>query len=287
MVEVFAGLGEKNGAAVLVSLGLTLDGGVRVTVDHRVQAVGVGDDIPAEPGVDGIILAQMTKADDHVGAGILCLVNGFLHGIVQRLAVLAAGDIIDVGSVFILEGGGNNVVEGLRSGDAHKGDGLFAKSEQGVRLQHGAAPDAILQMTEIAGDIGVVRPFRDVHAAVHAIVKLVVAQSCQVIAGGVHQFDDGLAAVHGAVGRALDMVAGVHQKDVFILGLQLILQRRDHIVAHVTVDVRVYIVGVQDHSVLGLGGVLCHGGRGKGEGHHRGHQHSKQSSHRRSSFGLD
>ena len=279
-VEVFTGLGQKNGTAVLVSLGPAFDGGVRVTVDLCAQAVGVGNDAPAEPGGEGIRLSQMAKADDHVGAGLLCPVNGLLHGIVQRPAVLAAGNVIDEISVFVLEIGGGDIDERLRRGDAHKGDGLIPKVEQGVGLQHGAAADAIFHVIEIAGDVRVVRPFHGGHAAVHAIVKLVVARSCQVIAGGIHQFNDGLAAVHGAVGGALDVVAGVHQKNVFILGLQLILQRCDHIVAQFTVDIGVNVVGVQDHGVFGLGGVLCHGGSGKAESHYRCHQHSKHSSHR-------
>src|SRR5699024_376820 len=54
----------------------------------------------------------------------------------------------------------------------------------------------------------------DLQDAVHAVVELVVAQSGQVIAGGVHQLDDGGALVHGAIGGALDVVAGVQQQDV-------------------------------------------------------------------------
>ena len=81
-----------------------------------------------------------------------------------------------------------------------------------------------------------------------------VAQSCGVITGGVHQLDDGLALVHGAVGSALGMVAGIQQQDVFPACCQVFFHCSDigigDAFASGVVDVSMDIVGIENHDVV-------------------------------------
>ena len=81
-----------------------------------------------------------------------------------------------------------------------------------------------------------------------------VAQGGQVIAGGVHQLDDGGPLVHPAVGGALDVVPGVHQQGV----LQGVLIGGHQGIGQVLVDIGVDVVGVED----GDAAVLLRGCRG-------------------------
>ena len=122
-----------------------------------------------------------------------------------------------------------------------------------------------------------------------------VAQSCQVITGGVHQLDDGSALVHGAVSGALDVVAGVNQQNIVILLCQLCLYGSDDIVAQGIVDVGVYVVGVEDCDGLlnsgfssiscrGLGGICSGlsrfaGAGGQAQNQNASHQNCKKFTH--------
>ena len=78
-----------------------------------------------------------------------------------------------------------------------------------------------------------------------------------------------VSPVHGAVGGALDMVAGIHQQDALALGGQLLLQSGNGGIAQRLVDVGVHIVGVKDDDLTGCGGGLGSLLRG-GDRHGRG-----------------
>ena len=67
-----------------------------MAVDERVEAGGVGNDILAGPGSGRGIDTQMAQADDIIRAKGLCLIDGFLDGIVQLGTVVTAEDIVDV-----------------------------------------------------------------------------------------------------------------------------------------------------------------------------------------------
>ena len=266
--EVFAGLGQNDGLACLVSNFLHGDGAVGMTVDEGVQAGGVGDEVLGVPGIGSGIVAQMAQGDDHVGL-LGGGVDGLLDRGVQSGAVLAAGDAVDVVTLGVLEVGRGGFGEGFGGGDADDGYLFAAQLKHLVGVQHVLAGDAVLLVEEVAGDIGEAGPLDQLHAAVHAVVKLMVAQRGQVIARGVHQLDNGLALVHGAVGGALDMVAGIHQQDALALGGQLLLQSGNGGIAQRLVDVSVHIVGVKDDNLAGCGrglGGLLRGGDRHGRG---------------------
>ena len=79
-----------------------------------------------------------------------------------------------------------------------------------------------------------------------------VAKCCNVVAGCVHQRDDGIALVHGAVGGALNMVACVRKQNIAraVGFLQLVPDAGDDVIAQRIVDIGVYIVCVEDDNIL-------------------------------------
>ena len=247
VAQIAAGLGQDDGVALGVADGLAGHLGVGVAVDERIEADGVLDDLTAGPGRGGAVHAQVAQADDKVGVQP-CLVDGLLDGVVELLAVVAAVDAVDV---LVLAGvhevGGGGLGDGLGGGHTDEGQDAAAAEEV---LDGGQHLFAGAQVLEVAADVGEVGLFvDDLQDAVHAVVELVVAQSGQVIAGGVHQLDDGGALVHGAIGGALDVVAGVQQQDVHAGVLVALLEGLDGGVGQLrslVVDVGVYVVGVQD-----------------------------------------
>ena len=138
-------------------------------------------------------------------------------------------------------------------------------------LQNGLPFDAVFFMVEVAGNIGESGGFHIGQGLFHAIVELVVAQSGNVVACGIHQRQDGIPLVHGAVSGALNMVAGVCQQNIaFAVGFfQFIPDAGDDIIAQWFVDVGMYIVGVEDDHIL-LGSICCSGSRSRGLGGGRG-----------------
>ena len=248
-VEVGAGLGQDDGVAGLVLDGLHCHGAVRVAVDEGVQSGGVGDDILGGPGLGGGVVAQVAKSDDVVGLFSLGSVDGSLHGVVQIRTGHAAGDAVDVVAGLILEVSRSGLGEGFGGGDADDGDLLAANLENLVGVKDIAALHTVGLMVEVAGDIGEVGLLGDLQSALHAVVKLVVAQSGQVIVRGAHELDDGLALIHGAVSGTLDMVAGIDQEDAVGDLRGLGLQIGNVVIGQAAVDVGVNVVGVVDHDL--------------------------------------
>ena len=253
--QIGAGLGQNNGVACLVCDFLAHHGAVGVAVDEGVQAGGVGNDILRGPGLGRSVDTQMAQSNDVVRTGCISRVNGFLHIGIERAAVRTAGNAVDVIAVLILEIGGGGLGERLGGGDADDGNVGVTESEHLVAVQHVVPAHAVLFLVEVARQVGIICPFvRDLDTAVHAVVELVVAQSGGVITGGVHQLDDGLALVHGAVGSALGMVAGVQQQDVFPACRQVFFHCSDigigDAFASGVVDVSMDIVGIENHDVV-------------------------------------
>ena len=218
-----------------------------VAVDEGVQTGGIGDQSLAGVGQGSYVVAQMAQSDDHVGF-LGSGVDGFLN---VGIHCFAGGDAVDVLALLILEVGGGGLGEGLGSGDAHEGDLHAVDLKDLVSVQHALAGHAVSLIVEVCGDVGKLGPnVGGVDAAVLAVVKLVVAQSGHVIVGGVHQLNDGFTLIHGAISGALDMVAGIDQKDVLIAVLE-----SGHLgVGDVLVDVGVDVVGVEDDDFIGCGG---------------------------------
>ena len=277
-VQVLTGLGQGDGIAVLVVYHLAGNGGMAVSVDESIQAGHVGNDLGAGPGAGGSIHTQVTQGNDLGSALGLGCVDGLLHIGVQRCAVGAAGNAVDVVAVFILEVSRGGLGEGFGGGNADDGYLLAAHFKNLVAVQHILPSDSGGFVVEVAGEVGEACPAPEVLAALHAVVKLVVTQGSRIIACCIHKVYDGLALVHGAVGGALGVVARIHQQDIFILGFHFCFQRRHGIVAHIPIDVGMHIVGVKDDDVLRVGSrCSCR----SHQSHHKdqSQQHCKDLSH--------
>ena len=248
-VEVGAGLGQNDRIAGLVLDGLHCHGAVGVAVDEGVQTGGVGNELLRGPGLGGGIVAQVAQSDDVVGLFSLGSVDGSLHSVVQIRTGHAAGDAVDIVAGLILEVSRGGLGEGFGSGDTDDGDLLAADLEDLVGVKDIAALHAVGLMVEVAGDIGVVGLLDDLQSALHAVVKLVVAQNCQVIVRSAHELDDALALVHGAVSGALDVVAGIDQEDAVGDLRGLSLQIGNVVIGQAAVNVGMDVVGVVDHDL--------------------------------------
>ena len=252
-IEIGAGLGQNDGVAALVLDFLHGDGAVRVAVDPCVQAGGVGNDFLARPGLGGGVIAAVAESDDVIGVLCLSRVDGSLHGSVQSGAVGAACDAVDVLAVFILEVLRRGLGEGFGGSDADDGDLLAADLEDLIGVEDVLALNAVQFFVEVAGEIREVSLFYEVERTGHAVVELVVAQSCGIVAGSVHHLDDLLAVVvvGGAVVGALNVVACVEQQRACGNLLRLRVQIGNVVVGQALVDIGVNVVGVINDDLVG------------------------------------
>ncbi len=257
--EVGAGLGEQDGVAALVGDLFAHDGGMRVAVDPCIKAGGVGNDFLARPGLGGDVVTAVAEGDDVIGVLGLGCIDGSLHGGVQRRAVLAAGDAVDVVAFLILEVLRGGLGEGLGGGNADDGDLLAADLEDLVGVEDVVALDAVCFVVEVGGEIREVRTLDELQCALHAVVELVVAQRCGVVTGCVHHFDD-LAAVvlvGGAEVGALDVVTCVEQEGAGSDLGGLCLQVGNGVIGQRAVDVGMNVVGVEDDDLVVIGQLVA------------------------------
>ena len=261
VVQLRARGGENDVLAVLALDDLLRDGAVGMAVEHGVQAGGVGDDVRGAPRLGGLVDTEVCDGHDVVGAVLLRGVNGLLHGVVQVLTVVALGEGIDVVAVLVLEVGRRGLHEALRGADADDGDLLAAEGLDGIGLHTGDG--GAVQSGKVAGQVLILCGRDDgVEQLIHAVVKLMVAERGIVVAGGIHDLDDGFAVRQGGDGLALDGVARIDQQAV--RGLEVVAVPGDLLIrqrgcfAGAAGDVRVNIVGVEDHDVVGLRVIELH-----------------------------
>lgn len=100
-----------------------------------------------------------------------------------------------------------------------------------------------------------------------------VARRGQIIACLIHQPDNGGAIVHGAVCRALDMVASIHQQHILALLLIALLEGCDGSIGQLRglmIDVSMDIVGIKDGDFRQLAFAKAGRRRGSSYGHSGG-----------------
>jgi len=248
--KVGAGLRQSDRLAGQVFYPLTFHNRMGMPVNKGVKAGGMFDHFPARPRRGRRIYAQMAKTNDVIGKR-LCPINGILHRTIQFFAVVTAQNIIDIEAlarIHKVSRGGFG--EGLRRRHTDKGDGSAANAEIfGVRQNTGAQR----LIDPVAGEVRIIRFLHHLACALHAIVKFMVARGGNIVARGIHQLDNGFALIHRAISGALNMVACVHQQDIFALVLIALFQRGNGSVGQLRallVDVGMDIVGVQDGDVL-------------------------------------
>ena len=204
--QLGAGLRPHHVLAVLVGDGL-LDLLVGMAINEDVDAGSVGNDGLGLPDIGGAGVAQVAQGDHIVRTFSLGGVNGLLHGGIEVLAVVALLEAVDVLALVVLEVGRGRLDKGLGGVDAHIGNLHVAVGQHLVGLEDGLT----VQVGEVGADVGILRLLRGQgQEVVHAVIELMVAGDCQVVAHLVHDLHDGGAFGQGADGTALDGIASVN-----------------------------------------------------------------------------
>ena len=183
---------------------------------------------------------------DHVlGAFGADAVHRLLHGLVQSLAGLVLEEAVNKITRFIHEIGGRGGTEGVRRRHADKPDLDAVKFPDGIGLENQLA-----FLVEVAADIFVFCPFRQLQELLHAVIEIMVAGNGDVISHFVHDIDNRFAAGHGAHRFALQGVTVVHQQDIIVLR-KIFLCDNQAGIAPVRVNTAVNITGKQNHQRFG------------------------------------
>ena len=211
---------------------------------------------------------------DHVICQQLCLIDGFLHSLIQLLTIVAAQNIIDVALLALVhEVSRSGLGEGLGRGDAHKCDHAAADGKVLDIRQNAIAQR---QIDPVAGEVREICLSHRLFCTGHAVVEFMVAGRSNIIACGIHQLDDRGTFVHGTISSALNMVACVHQQNVLACILIALFQGGNSGIGQfrrLFVDVGVDIVGVKNGDVLHAareagrcsGSTKAHGSNGCGD----------------------
>ena len=244
------GLGEDDLLAVLVG-DLHGEGLVVMAVEHSVDACSIGNDRLGRPDVGDAFIAEVGKGDDIVGTGLLDLVDGVLHDLIQRRTVIVFAEGVDVVAVFVLEVCRGGLGEGLRRGNANVSDLRSAVIDDLVRLV-GDIGRASAEVLEVAGEVFVLGLLGQLGKLRELVVELMVAEGRKVVAGLVHDVDDVSAGRKGADSLALNRVAAVDQRHVVVGLLHFGFVCRNASIAHAIGYAAVNVVGVQDDNVVGF-----------------------------------
>ena len=178
-----------------------------MAINEDVDAGSVGNDGLGLPDIGGAGVAQVAQGDHIVRTFSLGGVNGLLHGGIEVLAVVALLEAVDVLALVVLEVGRGGLDKGLGGVDAHIGNLHVAVGQHLVGLEDGLT----VQVGEVGADVGILRLLRGQgQEVVHAVIELMVAGDCQVVAHLVHDLHDGGAFGQGADGTALDGIASVN-----------------------------------------------------------------------------
>ena len=131
----------------------------------------------------------MRERDNIVRAALARSINGILHGGVDSLARLILPERVYPLALVVLEvlrrGGGYR----FRRAYADKRDLHAAFFNDGVRVEHGLA----VLVIEVCAYIFKIRFLYELEELIHAVVKLMVARRCHVVAQLVHNVHDVLA----------------------------------------------------------------------------------------------
>ena len=203
--------------------------GVGVAVDDEVNAVDLLIQVIGSIGLGAGIHAQVSQNDDDVGTGCPGGIHLSLDGGIHLIAG-QEGQALDEGGI------GLGLCLGSFQTDKSDLHAALINHRVGVKhraaiLQHIGADNFEHSAIQVAFQLGI------------AIVELMVADGCHIIARGVHHGDSVLALVHADIDGALAVVAGIRQDDLSAPGL-IVTLHRSHLC--IQLDTAMYVVGVQD-----------------------------------------
>ena len=263
---------EDNLFAFLVG-NLRRDGLVVMTVEHGVDAGGVGDDSLGGPSFGDAFVAEMRQRDDILGARFSCCVNGFLHGFIESRAVIVFAEGVDVVTLRVLEICGGRLDKGFRRRDADVGNLGSAVVNDFIRLvvQLRRAGAEIL---EVAGEVFKLCLLAQLDQLGNLVVIFMVAEGREIVADLIHDVDQIRAAGECADRLALNRVAAVDKRDIVVSLQHFGLVGGNARVAHAIGYAAVNVVGVQDDNVVGF--CVCRECRGpETENHYQAKQKCK------------
>ena len=122
-------------------------------------------------------------------------------------------------------------------------------------VENGLAHNAVFFVIEVCGNIGILSPLDDIQGTFHAVVKLVVAEGCQIVTCGVHQLDNGCALIHRTESGTLNSITGVDEENIAVGLGEFGLHTCDDVIAEDAVDIGVNVVGVKNGNSFFFG--LC------------------------------
>ena len=170
--------------------------------------------------------AEMPEHNDIIGdfGGI---VDGALHGRVKLFASLSRDEIPrTVCSRWIQERRGLGRDQRRRRRHSNETDSHIPICHHDIGLKKQFARVVCgLPLQEIAARVLECAELKIAQHRRNAVVELMVAECRHIIAGGVHNLDDGPALVEATQGRALDIVSRIAEDDFFTLGDQTGLLR--------------------------------------------------------------
>ena len=207
--------------------------GVGVAVDDEVDALHVLGQIIGGVGLGALVHAQMREADDEVCALRLQVCDLCGRAVIELLAVRTGEELQALNEL--------GVGLGLRLGrlETEEADLHAALFDDGVGVIDGLAVGTEhvgTQNLELGG-------LHVLHQLRIAVVKLVVSEGDNVIAGRVHHGHRVRALVDADIDGALTVVAGVGKDDLRALRLIVRLQGCH---GRVQIDRTVHVVRVQD-----------------------------------------
>ena len=204
-----------------------------MAVDDEVDALHVLGQIIRGVGLGALVNAQMREADDEVCALRLQVCDLCGRAVIELLAVRSGEELQALNEL--------GVGLGLRLGrlETEEADFHAALFDDGVGVKDGLAVGAehvSAQDLEFGG-------LHVLHQLRIAVVKLMVAEGDNVIAGRVHHGHRVRALVDADIDGALTVVAGVGKDDLRALRLIVRLQGCH---GRVQIDRTVHVVRVQD-----------------------------------------
>ena len=231
----------KLGAGGLDGLAVLTGGhdGVAVAVQHHVDAGDLGQRVngTVAVGLGLIVHAQVEQADHEVRVSA-----DFIHGLLGRFIQLVKGgkgDHVDQAGVDLGDGFGSfhtdetDLQAAFRGDDSGGGENCLSRFIQ---------RDAGADHREFG--IGQV-----VHQLSITEVEFMVAQCHNGVAGGVHHLDSSGTLAGTDINGALAEVTGVGQDHFSAQGFEVITQAGD---IGITIDLAVYVVGMQDDGLAGI-----------------------------------
>ena len=210
---------------------------MRMTVDKSVYSVSVGYNRSGSPKRRGLVYTEMSDRDHIIRALRPGGIHRFLNVGIKLGAVRPAGNTVYKVIIFIFKIADSDIFKSLGRSDSDKSYFLSVCLKYFIRVKNGISLFPIGYIVKITGNIRKIRGFREIENPVHSIIELMIAESRQIISGGVHYLNNPRSVIHCPVRSTGDMVSRVDQKNVVFsdFSLQFLFHRRETRISEIRV----------------------------------------------------